>query len=251
VERRRSAIRTAGVWETVQGLLAARTAAAGDRPLSVVDLGGGTGELAVRIGELGHSVVVVDPSPDALAALERRAADAGVSGAVRGVLGDAATLRDAASPGTADVVLCHGVLEHVDDPAAVVRAAVAVLVVGGDLSVLAAQLPAAVFARVLAGHPAEARALLHSALLHAETSSADAGPLPRRFTAAGLEALLTDAGCTVTERRGVRVFGDHVASSVDADPDAAAALGALEADVALHPDFLPFAAQLHLLARRR
>lgn len=245
-ERRRSAIRTAGVWEAVQGLLHACTAAAGDRPLSVVDLGGGTGEVAVRIGELGHSVVVVDPSPDALAALERRAAEAGVSAVVRGVLGDAATLRDAVSPGSADVVLCHGVLERVDDPAAAVRAAVDVLVPGGGLSVLAAQLPAAVFARALAGHPAEARALLHSA-----TGQAEAGALPRRFTAAGLEALLADSGCTVTERRGVRVFVDHVASAVDADPDAAAALGALEADVALHPDFLPLAAQLHLLARRR
>jgi SAM-dependent methyltransferase len=233
----------------VQGLLRARAADAGDRPLSVVDLGGGTGELAVRIGELGHSVVVVDPSPDALAALERRAAEADVSDAVRGVLGDAATLRDAVPSGTTDVVLCHGVLEHVDDPAAVVRAAVDVLVSGGGVSVLAAQLPAAVFARALAGHPAEARALLHSALQHSGTASA--GPFPRRFTAAGLEALLTDAGCSVTERRGVRVFVDHVAGAVDADPDAAAALGALEADVALHPDFLPLAAQLHLLAHRR
>ena len=35
----------------------------------VVDLGGGTGGFAVRLAESGHRVRVVDPSPDALAAL--------------------------------------------------------------------------------------------------------------------------------------------------------------------------------------
>ena len=45
----------------------------------IVDVGGGTGGLAVQLAELGHRVTVVDPSPDALAALERRAREAGVS----------------------------------------------------------------------------------------------------------------------------------------------------------------------------
>ena len=39
------------------------------RPLEVLDLGGGTGGVAVPLGEAGHHVTVVDPSPDALAAL--------------------------------------------------------------------------------------------------------------------------------------------------------------------------------------
>ena len=42
----------------------------------VLDIGGGTGGFAVRVAELGHRVPVVDPSPDALASLDRRAREA-------------------------------------------------------------------------------------------------------------------------------------------------------------------------------
>ena len=48
------------------------------RACDVLDIGGGTGGFAVRVAELGHRVTVVDPSPDALAALDRRAREGGV-----------------------------------------------------------------------------------------------------------------------------------------------------------------------------
>ena len=47
--------------------------------LTVVDVGGGTGGFAVPLAQAGHRVTVVDASPDALAALTRRAAEAGVA----------------------------------------------------------------------------------------------------------------------------------------------------------------------------
>ena len=49
------------------------------RPLRVLDLGGGTGGIAVPLAAAGHDVTVVDPSPDALASLARRAAETGTS----------------------------------------------------------------------------------------------------------------------------------------------------------------------------
>ncbi|MGH3447865.1 MAG: methyltransferase domain-containing protein, partial [Nocardioidaceae bacterium] len=158
---RRSELRAAVVWDALHAVLQSRHAALdAARPLQVVDLGGGTGGLAVRMAELGHQVTVVDPSPDALASLERRAAEADTTSAVRGVLGDAATLLEVVGPDSADVVLCHGVLEVVDEPAQALRAAAATLISGGHLSVLATQRSGAVFARALAGHLAEAEAML-------------------------------------------------------------------------------------------
>src|SRR4051794_12921274 len=94
---RRSAARTSVVWDALRPALDGR----GDGstpPLEVLDIGGGTGGFAVRVAELGHRVSVVDPSPDALAALDRRARELGV--AVSGQQGDLSTLLDVAGPGS-------------------------------------------------------------------------------------------------------------------------------------------------------
>ncbi len=250
VERQRSAIRSAVVWDALQAVLQARRVATGStgEPLRVVDLGGGTGGLAVRVAHLGHRVLVVDPSPDALASLESRAAEGGVTALVRGVLGDAATLGAAVGEQGCDVVICHGVLEIVDAPGEALRAAADVLVPGGSLSVLAAQRSAAVLGRALAGHFRDARA----ALADPDGTWGSTDPTPRRFSRDQLEMLLDDTGFDLTETRGVRVFVDHLGGAVvETEPAADAALRALEAEVATHPDFMAIATQLHLLATRR
>jgi S-adenosylmethionine-dependent methyltransferase len=245
VERRRSAIRTAVVWDALQSALATRAAARPDQPIQVVDLGGGTGGLAVRLAELGHQVVVVDPSPDALASLERRAAEVGVTDAVRGVLGDADTLLDLVGPDSADVVTCHGVLEVVDAPGQALQAVAAVLRPGGFLSLLATQRSGAVLARALAGHLADAQAIF----LDPDGRWGEADPVPRRFDRHQLEELLGAAGLTVVDVHGVRTFADHVSSAVvDGEPGAAEELQRLEMAVSTHPDFMAVAAQLHVLA---
>ena len=99
---------TAVVWDVLDTLLAELATASGRAVLDVVDLGGGTGGFAVPIACLGHRVTVVDPSPDALAALQRRAAEAGLADLVRAEQGDAGALCEAEEPGSADLVLCHG-----------------------------------------------------------------------------------------------------------------------------------------------
>ena len=62
-------------------------------------------------------VTVIDPSPDALASLERRTAEAGLTGRIVGRQGDAGDLVELVGAGRVDVVLCHRVLEVVDSPA--------------------------------------------------------------------------------------------------------------------------------------
>ncbi len=65
----RSVLRAAMVWDALRPVLQPDLGDEPGRPLHVVDLGGGTGGLAVAVAELGHQVTVVDPSPNALAAL--------------------------------------------------------------------------------------------------------------------------------------------------------------------------------------
>ncbi len=150
----------------------------------VLDLGGGTGGQAVRLATAGHRVTVVDPSPDALAALARRAAENGVADRLRGVQGDAENLADLVPAGSVDLVLCHGVLEVVDDPAQALAAAREVLRPGGRLSLVVAQRHAAVLARVASGH---LRAATH-VLTDPDGRWGPGDPLLRRFDLDGVTA---------------------------------------------------------------
>jgi SAM-dependent methyltransferase len=236
-------VRTAVVWEVLSAVLAEA-----ERPLVVVDAGGGTGGFAVPLAEAGHQVTVVDPSPNALFALERRAAEAGVADRVRGVQGDAHGLFDVVERGGYDVVLCHGVLEYVDDPAEGVRNAVAALRSEGVLSLLAAGLGGAVLARALAGHFTEAR----QALTDPAGRWGAGDPVPRRFTAEQLTGLVESAGLAVAAVHGVRVFADLVPGVlVDTEPGALEALLKLEEAAAELPAFHSVATQLHVLGETR
>lgn len=244
--QRRSAARTAVVWNALREVLEAQ-----DGPSSVVDIGGGTGGFAVRVAELGHRVMVIDPSPDALAILARRADECGVADLVTGHQGDLDSLADLVaeqSGAGADVVLCHGVLEIVEDPTAALAALARVLRPGGTLSLLVGQRHAAVVTRAMAGHFGQARALLDPTT---GDRTQDVGA-QRRFTADEITAVLDETGFATRSMHAVRVFVDLVPSSlVDLEPGAARALVELEQAVATRPEYLTLATQIHTLATRR
>jgi SAM-dependent methyltransferase len=242
---RRQSVRTGVAWDGVRRLLDA--AAADGQQARIVDIGGGTGGFAVPLAELGHTVQVIDPSPDALASLDRRARERGVSDRVTGQQGDLSDLSDLVDE--ADLVLCHGVLEMVEDPAASLASIADVLRPGGHLSLLVAQRHAAVVARAMAGHFQAARELLDDVPHRPEGGSA--GRSGRRFAHDEIVDLLVRAGLSPESVHAVRVFADLVPGSLlDLEPGATAALVELEKAVATRPEYLPLAAQLHVVARR-
>ena len=237
--------RTAVVWEVLSAVLA--EADPQGRGLDVLDAGGGTGGFAVPLARAGHRVTVVDPSPDSLAALQRRAAEAGLGDRVVGLQGDLDDLPGLVAPGSADLLLCHSVLEVVDDPAEALSRVAGVLRPGGRLSLLVANRSAAVLARALAGRPDEAVRVLTDP----DGRWGPADGLRRRFTSDVLGDLVTGAGLVVEQLHGVRVVADLVPSAVlDTEPGAAAALLALERALSDQLPFRDVATQLHLLAVR-
>lgn len=237
----RQSVRTAVVWDVLTPLVAP-TPPERSR-LVVVDLGGGTGGFAVPLSELGHDVTVIDDSADALAILERRATEHGVR--VRAVQGDATDLAAVVGQSGADLVLCHSVLEYVDDPLAALAAVRAVLRPGGSVSVLAANRVAAVVHRALAGRFEQARWAL-------DDEAGRSGPgdqVTRRFTLDGLTTLLAEAGLVARAVHGVRVFADLVPGGViDGESGGGEALLALERAAAVDAELRVLATQLHVLA---
>jgi S-adenosylmethionine-dependent methyltransferase len=219
-----------------------------DRAPRVLDVGGGSGAWAVPLARLGCAVTVVDNSPNALAALHRRAGEAGVHQLVTPVQGDVDALAEVAPPAGADLVLGHGLLEVVDDAAAAVAALTTATADGGAVSVLVTSRYAAVLSRTLSGKLGEARALLTDP--DGRFGADDA--LRRRLDAVTLRALLeARRDLRVELLQGDGVLDGWIPGHVrDGGPGVAQEVAELEGLVATAAPLLDVAARLHALARR-
>ncbi len=226
--------------------LALRALAAG-QPLEVLDVGGGSGTRAVPLAVDGCRVTVVDPSMDALATLRRRAAEAGVADRVRGVQADTDALGGAVPDAAADLVLCHHVLESVDDPVLATAAMAGALKPGGTLSLLVAGRQAAVLALSIAGRFSEAAAAASSV----DGRFGVADPLCRRYDIDSVTALLTSADLVIDSVRGVNVVSGLVPGAVLQDlQHSLDQLAALDEQLCSTPPFRDIAADLHVVATR-
>jgi S-adenosylmethionine-dependent methyltransferase len=240
--------------DAVYRALEAEVAAAAGRhpgaPVTVLDVGGGSGVWAVPLAVAGCAVTVIDPSPDALAVLHRRATEAGCAERITGVQGDTENLPEPDPP--ADLVLAHGVLEVVDDPGAAVAALAASVTPGGALSVLVANRFAAVLARAMAGRLTDALRLLDpDGDSDGGERNADGPGRGRRLDTQKLQFLLESAGLSVELLQGDGVVTDLVPGAMlDATPGAAELLAELELRAARTPPLRDVASRLHAIARR-
>jgi len=213
----------------------------------VVDVGGGSGSWAVPLAAAGCAVTVVDVSPNALAALERRAREADVHDRVTAVQGDADQLPELIGTAVADLVLGHGLFEVVDDPARAAASLAAVAAPGAAVSVLAASRHAAVLRHVLAGRLDEARAVLTDP----EGRYGPEDVLRRRLDGPGIGVLLEATGRLRVELvQGDGVLEAWLPGAVhEGGPTAVRSAAELEDLVAGVPAFREVAARVHVLAR--
>lgn len=208
----------------------------GGEALTVIDLGGGTGGVATALAERGHRVTVIDPSPDALASLERRTAELGLADRISGLQGDAGNLADLVPPDSVDLALCHRVLDVVDNPAEALTAIAEVMRPAGMLSLLVPQRHALVLSHALAGHIALAREVLADRHRFDHTSTLD---------------LVREVGLEIVAEHGIGAAADYVAEAVvESAAGAYAELLALETELSTDPAFRPIAPALHVSARR-
>jgi ubiquinone/menaquinone biosynthesis C-methylase UbiE len=112
-----------------QAWLALLREVAGPSPLTVLDVGCGTGFLAMHMAELGHTAVGIDLAEEMLAAAQRKAESSGLPVAFR--RGDAEAPPQDGAP--YDVILERHVIWTLPQPKAAMRAWKALLKPGGLL----------------------------------------------------------------------------------------------------------------------
>ena len=216
------------------------------KPLRALDVGCGTGALAVRLAQLGVHVTLLDSSPQMLEFAERSAHDAGVGERISLQQGDAGELDRWCEAETFDVILCHNVLEYLEHPGAVLRNAARAL---RDRSSVIS-----VLVRNRAGD------VLRAAIKDGDLPSAELnltrewgreslyGGDVRLFTPQSIRAALEAASLTGIAERGIRVLADYLPKTVRDREEAA--VFELERKLGKLPEFGAVARYTHCLARR-
>ncbi|GAA3507303.1 methyltransferase domain-containing protein [Streptomyces showdoensis] len=219
-----------------------------DRPLRVLDLGGGDGGDAVRLAARGHRVTVVDHAPVMLATATRRAAAAGLTDRITCVEADVAALPDHLAYGAFDVVLCHSVLPYTPDTEGTLGVALGALREGGLVSVIAMNRHSEPLrAAVRTMDPEAVLTALRADTVHTEMFDAEL----RLHTAEELGDALRVLGCSEVHHYGIRVFCDYIPDdTLKYDPAYYAHLERLEIETAGRTPYKHTARLLHLIGRR-
>ena len=159
-------LRQAILWQDLEPLLAQT----GPGPLRVLDAGGGEGQTAIRVAELGHHVTLCDLSAEMVARAQQAARDKGVIDNMHFVQCAAQDIaQHLESP--VDLILFHAVLEWVAEPQEMLRTLWSVLRVYGWLEALGWQITGKTGVRVFHDYLREKRKQHDSftALLELET----------------------------------------------------------------------------------
>jgi S-adenosylmethionine-dependent methyltransferase len=214
--------------------------------LCVLDLGCGASAAAIRLARLGIHVTMLDSSVAMLDLARRAALEEGISEQVTLKHGDATELLRRFSAGSFDGILCHNLLEYVDDPGAVLRGLVRLM-----------RGPAAIVSILVHNQPGEVlkAAIRTGDLARAEAAlTAEFGKEPlyrgkvRLFTSDSLEAMLREASLTIIALRGVRTVADYLPPQISLSAEYEPILD-LERKLGMRAEFAAIARYTQCLAR--
>lgn len=192
-------------WENLSGFLPDLV-----HQRRVLDLGGGTGCVSLRLAAHEFQVVLLDSSEEMLAIARKETEATGVASRILFHHADAAQLHELFPPESFDVVVCHNMLEYVADADQIVRSIAHVMRKDALTSLLL---------RNHAGEVLKAAITSPDSDLAKENLSAKTvvdslyGKPTRVFDSTETFQMLAHAGLQVVAEYGVRVFSDYRGSA--------------------------------------
>jgi S-adenosylmethionine-dependent methyltransferase len=215
--------------------------------IRVLDLGCGTGLASAWLAARGVDVTLLDSSTAMLELARRKTLQASGSVKITFQQGDAAQLANIFPGASFDAILCHNLLEYIDELGAVLRGAVKLM-----------RGSSAIFSIIVRNQAGEVlKAALQAGNLSAAENNLSAdwgheslyGGDVRLFTPDVLETMLSDACLAVAARRGIRVIADYLPAQISRSAEYERILG-LERKLSRRQEFFGAARYLHYVARR-
>lgn len=191
-------IRQAIVWQALEEILTTLP----DRPLQVLDAGGGEGQNSCQLAARGHQVLLCDLSEEMLQRARAHAAEKGVSDNMQFKQISAQQVGQHLDK-PADLVLFHAVLEWVAEPEAVLAALYDTLAPGGVLSLMFYNINGLMMQTLVLGNFGYMQAGLRKR--KRKTLSPDYPRDPQQ-----VYHWLEEAGFQLESKTGIRVFHDYM-----------------------------------------
>lgn len=216
------------------------------RDLWALDIGSGTGATALRLARLGFRVTLLDSSPQKLHLASSAAWEAGMGANIAVREGEASHAAKLFQGEFFDLILCHNLLEFVEEPGVVLRAASQLMRDASFLSVLVrTQAGEILKAAIQAGDLTGAEDAL-SAEWGRESLF---GGRVRHFQPESLKTMLRQSSLTAGALRGVRVISDYLPPTISREAEYQRIL-ALERRLGTRPELAAAARYAQLLVRR-
>ncbi|OCG21804.1 methyltransferase domain-containing protein [Gilliamella apicola] len=197
-------IREAIVWQTLEKILATYPS---DKPLTILDAGGGQGQIALRLANLGHKVTLCDISEQMLEQAKQKAQAEKVC--INCLCCPIQQLDNLINK-QFDLVICHAVLEWVAEPIELINSLKKHLKSDGYLSLMFYNYHALLFKTVTLGNFGYIQSGL--AKRKKKTLSPDFPRVPN-----DVYHWLTQLDFNILQKTGIRIFHDYLTNKSKAE----------------------------------
>ena len=174
-----------------------------DKPLRILDAGGGQGQFSLRLAQAGHQVVLCDISAEMLKLAREQVEEAGLSQSVSLVHCAIQELTSHIADDQFDLVLCHAVMEWMAEPQSLLPCLHRYIKPGGWLSLTYYNRHSLIFKNLLRTN---FKKIIAQDFRGAKGSLTPINPLEPDQ----VDAWLSDLPLSVAARSGIRVFHDYI-----------------------------------------